>query len=173
MITLKKISKIDIGYVMETLNDASIMELIGSSLPVSFEEAFQICNGQYRNAEWFVIKSNQLKRNVGLIALLRISNENKCADLSITIPNEQDRHQGYGTQAVYKVLYHAFSELFLHRIQLEVLSNNVNAEGLYQKMGFKFEGIRREVFFDGSTYKDFKLFSMLEDEWRVLYDKSL
>lgn len=173
MITLKEISGTDIGYLMESINDTSIMELIGSSLPVSFEEAFQICNGQYRNTEWFIIKSNMLKRNVGLIALLRISFINRSADLSITIPDEQDRHQGYGTQAMYKILYHAFNELFLHRIQLEVLSNNVSAECLYQKLGFHFEGIRREAFFNGSAYNDFKQFSMLEDEWRCLHDKGL
>lgn len=173
MITLKKLNCADIGYVIEALNEISVMKLTGSPLPITYEEAVRICNRPYQDSEWFVIKSDHLKRNVGLISLLRISFENKSADLSITIPNEQDRHQGYGTEAVYKVLYHAFSELCLHRIQLEVLSDNVNAEGLYQKVGFRFEGVRREAFYDGNSFKDFRLFSMLKDEWRVLYDKNV
>lgn len=165
MITLKRLKYADLGYVMETLNNSSVMKLIGSVLPVSYKEAFQICTGFFKDSEWFVIKNDYLKRNVGLISLLRISNANRSADLSITIPEEQDRHRGYGTEAMIKILQYAFHEQCLHRIQLEVLCDNTSAESFYRKMGFHFEGLRREIFYDGSDYKDFKLFSILENEW--------
>lgn len=168
MITITKIKSSDIGYLIDSLNAPSIMKLIASAMPVSLEEASRICTGYYQDAAWFVIKNNQLQRNVGLISLLRISPISWSADLSITIPEECDRHKGYGTEAMKQILHYAFCELHLHRIQLEVLHDNTAAESMYRKIGFHFEGLRREAFCDGNTYKDMLLFSMLENEWSRL-----
>mgnify|MGYP000134954668 CR=1 FL=1 len=165
MIAIKKLKKSDIGYLVESLNNPSIMKLIASAMPLSFEEASRICTGYYQDAAWFVIKNNQLQRNIGLVSLLRISPDSRSADLSITISEERDRHKGYGTEAMKQILHYAFCELHLHRIQLEVLHDNTAAESMYRKIGFHFEGLRRDAFCNGNTYKDMLLFSILKNEW--------
>lgn len=168
MIAITKLRSSDTGYLIESLNAPSVINLIASAVPVSYEEASRICTGYYQDAEWFVIKNNHLQRNVGLISLLRISPISRSADLSITIPEEYDRHKGYGTKAIKQILHYAFCELHLHRIQLEVLHDNTQAKSMYEKIGFRFEGLKREAFFDGDSYKDMLLFSMLENEWSRL-----
>lgn len=59
----------------------------------------------------------------------------------------------------------AFRELNLHRLQLITISYNERAINLYEKLGFKREGVYREaVFRDGKRY-DMYLYGILDREW--------
>lgn len=62
----------------------------------------------------------------------------------------------------------AFENLNLHRLELDVYSFNPKAESVYQKAGFKREGILRDAIMDGTNYADDILMSILEDEWKIL-----
>ena len=62
----------------------------------------------------------------------------------------------------------AFGVLGLHRLSLEVFSFNHRAQRVYQKAGFRQEGILRDAVLDGQTYGDIILMSLLEPEWRQL-----
>lgn len=166
---IKPISIRDIGYLMDSLNNPLNMRLIGSSSEISYSEAEDICSGKNRYSKWFLIKDDELKRNIGIMSLLRISEYNKSADLSITISDEEDRRKGYGIAALKWLLEYAFNTLFLHRIQLEVLESNLPAESLYKKIGFKQEGIKQDAFYNGQEYTNLKLFSLLRNEWDGAY----
>ena len=62
----------------------------------------------------------------------------------------------------------AFQALKLHRLELEVFSFNPRAEQVYQKAGFRREGVRRDAASDGGRYGDSIWMAILEDEWRQL-----
>ncbi len=62
----------------------------------------------------------------------------------------------------------AFEELKLHRLELDVYSFNPRAERVYQKAGFRREGVLRDAVLDGQQYADDILMSILEEEWRQL-----
>ena len=62
----------------------------------------------------------------------------------------------------------AFEELKLHRLELDVYSFNPRAERVYQKAGFRREGVLRDAVLDGQQYVDDILMSILEEEWRQL-----
>lgn len=59
----------------------------------------------------------------------------------------------------------AFEELGLHRLELDVFSFNKRAKHLYEKSGFKVEGIRRDAILDEGKYADDILMSILETEY--------
>ena len=79
------------------------------------------------------------------------------------IPDYQS--QGYGTEAIQWALRWGFFQANLHRIEITGFEYNKGALKLYQRLGFKVEGRRREyLWFDG-RYWDYIIMGMLKDEW--------
>jgi len=73
--------------------------------------------------------------------------------------------KGYGKEGMQLALQFAFHEINLHRVQLYVFSYNIRAINLYEKLGFKREGIQREFLQRDGERHDFYLYGMLRHEW--------
>ncbi len=102
---------------------------------------------------------------VGCVNLLNIDNINLCAELHIMIGSESDRGKGIGTFAVSTIIDHAFFNLNLRRLQLEVLEYNQVAQKLYKKIGFVEEGKKRKAVFKDGEYVDELIMGLLRDEY--------
>lgn len=59
----------------------------------------------------------------------------------------------------------AFFQYGLHRVYLNVLSNNIAAIKLYERCGFRFEGEFREHFVIEGTYVNLCWYGMIKDEF--------
>lgn len=92
----------------------------------------------------------------------------RCANFRIAIYQQTQRGKGIGTWMTETVRDFAFAELKLHRLSLDVFSFNPRAERVYQKAGFRREGVLREAVLDGGGYADDILMAMLEAEWKAL-----
>ncbi len=83
----------------------------------------------------------------------------------IGLGNENERGKGYGRKTMRLLLEYGFENLDFHRIQLNVLEFNDKAIALYEKCGFKKEGIFREFALrDGNRY-NLILYGLLRNEW--------
>lgn len=67
------------------------------------------------------------------------------------------------------MLDYGFGVLNLHRIELNVFDYNARAMHVYEKLGFKREGVQREALFYDHKYHDSILMSILEDGFRALH----
>jgi RimJ/RimL family protein N-acetyltransferase len=85
--------------------------------------------------------------------------------VSIAIGDAANQGQGYGAEALGLALQFAFQELNLHRVQLTVFSYNQRAIALYEKLGFRREGIFREHLERDGTRFDMYLYGILRPEW--------
>ncbi len=74
--------------------------------------------------------------------------------------------QGYGREALLLMLEYGFGILNLHRIELEAYSYNERALHVYEGLGFKKEGVRREALYYDHEYHDIITMSLLEEEYR-------
>ncbi|MFS1516437.1 GNAT family N-acetyltransferase [Bacillus sp. SCS-151] len=104
---------------------------------------------------------------IGDIALQDIDTINRSASIRIAIDADQHQGKGYGSEAISLMLEYGFGLLNLHRIELEVFSFNKRALHVYEKLGFKKEGIQRDRLYYDHQYHDAILMSMLEDEYRL------
>ena len=87
--------------------------------------------------------------------------------MGIAIGERANWGQGYGTEAARLALAFAFDELNLHRVQATVFSYNDRSIALFERLGFRREGVYREFLQrDGERY-DMLLYGILEREWRV------
>lgn len=74
--------------------------------------------------------------------------------------------QGYGSESIKWALEWAFNVAGMHRVQVRSFEWNERARKLYQKLGFKHEGISREqLFYKGRFWDDYQ-YGMLDREWR-------
>jgi UDP-4-amino-4,6-dideoxy-N-acetyl-beta-L-altrosamine N-acetyltransferase len=111
------------------------------------------------------IVNNETKKIIGVIYLLSIDFVNRKADLSIFIGDIENHNKGYGSQAIIKMLKHAFDDINLNRVSLIVLSDNIRAINVYKKCGFSEEGLIRQYAFKNGSYKDMIIMSILRQEF--------
>lgn len=103
---------------------------------------------------------------LGEVVLSEIDETNRNAHFRIALKGPSAFGRGYGTEAARLLLGYGFEALGLHRIELEVFAFNPRALHVYEKLGFKREGVRREVLRVGGRYHDAVLMSLLRREWR-------
>jgi len=85
-----------------------------------------------------------------------------------TLIGPRGRGRGIGTEATRLIVGHAFEQLGLHRIQLEVYGHNHRARRVYEKVGFVVEGVRREARLRDGEWVDDVLMAILDHEWAAL-----
>lgn len=107
------------------------------------------------------------QRLIGFISLHSIEWNNRSGRLAIGIGEKDCRHIGLGTEAIQLLMKYAFHELNLHRLGLDVISNNPSAIRSYEKAGFVVEGrIRESVLRDGQIL-DRIYMGLLRSDWEV------
>ncbi|RAO70559.1 uncharacterized protein BHQ10_006571 [Talaromyces amestolkiae] len=93
------------------------------------------------------------------------------AEVGIQIKEEYQR-RGYGTEAIEWILEWAFKYGGLHRVAMSSFSFSPGARRLYERLGFVYEGLLREVMWFDGGWHDIVCQSMLEDEWRKRQEKT-
>lgn len=102
-------------------------------------------------------------RFVGVCGFTSIDNVNRRAEFSLYIA--PDSHgDGYGTSALKTLFSHGFKDLGFHSIWGETFEDN-KAARMFEKIGMKKEGIRREFYFKNGKFIDAHLYGVLGSEW--------
>jgi diamine N-acetyltransferase len=102
---------------------------------------------------------------VGVVYLLDIDWLHRDVEFAIWIGDPAWRGRGCGEQATRLAVAHAFDDLNLERVHLEVLSHNQAAIRLYERIGFQVEGVRRRAVFKQGRRHDLVLMALLRDEY--------
>lgn len=101
---------------------------------------------------------------LGEVVLNDIDEANLRASFRIALAAERLFGRGYGTEAARLLLRWAFDELGLHRVELEVYAFNPRALRVYEKLGFRREGVLREVLRQDGAWHDAIQMGMLRGE---------
>jgi UDP-4-amino-4,6-dideoxy-N-acetyl-beta-L-altrosamine N-acetyltransferase len=101
----------------------------------------------------------------GLASLTKIDLRNRSCEWGGYLAPEIDRGGGVGRAMLFLSLEHAFEELDLNRVAVEVIVGNDAAIKLYESIGFLQEGLLRERAFRRSGPVDALILAMLRSEW--------
>jgi RimJ/RimL family protein N-acetyltransferase len=74
--------------------------------------------------------------------------------------------KGFGSEAIKWSLEWAFNMAGMHRVGIRAAGYNVRARQLYERLGFKLEGITREGLWRNGRWWDDNQLGMLYQEWR-------
>ncbi|MBQ3022811.1 MAG: GNAT family N-acetyltransferase [Clostridia bacterium] len=170
MYKLRELEREDLKSINKWRNDPHLIACLGAPYRYINEDV---------DGEWYtkylhtrsdsvrcaIVDDENEKKVLGLVSLLSINNINRSGELHIMIGNAESRGKGLGTFAVRAMVNHAFDNLNLRRIELQVLENNVAAIGLYKKVGFIKEGLKRESNYKNGRYENMMLMGLLKDEY--------
>jgi RimJ/RimL family protein N-acetyltransferase len=101
----------------------------------------------------------------GEVVLNELDPDNKSCNFRILLCGEANRGRGLGTDATRLILRHAFEDVGLHRVGLEVYDFNPRARHVYENVGFVFEGTRRDALHWDGQWIDEHTMSILAPEW--------
>ena len=103
---------------------------------------------------------------IGTIALMKVDERNRHAELAIVIGEKDYWSKGYGSQMMHKLLEYGFEGLNLDRLYLHVFSFNERAIKFYEKFNFKHEGTLRNMLYRNGKYHDLLAYGLMRDEWQ-------
>lgn len=118
----------------------------------------------------FMILNKQNMKPIGDISYRNWDKRNRSAEIGIEIGEIGERVSGYGYDALYHFIKFMFGYLNLNRIELQTLSDNVIAQHVYEKLGFKKSGVMRKKSFDSiiGEYTDVLYMDLLRSEFNII-----
>lgn len=102
---------------------------------------------------------------IGEVVLTDLDPPNLSCGFRILLAGPEFYGRGLGTEASRLMLAHAFETVGLHRIELEVYTFNPRARRVYEKVGFAYEGTRRQALYWDGEWVDAHIMAVLADEW--------
>lgn len=113
----------------------------------------------------FGIVVRETDRLIGSTGLSQIDLRNQNASFGTMIGEKSAWGKGYGTEATRLVVRYAFEELHLNRVQLHVYAYNLRGIRVYEKVGFRREGVLRQAHVYDNRFWDTVVMAMLREEW--------
>jgi len=113
----------------------------------------------------FAVHKNNDNEFIGYGMIAEIDAYNKHCKLGIVIGNKQEWGKGFGKETLHNIANYCFSVLAMNRIGAEIYDFNSKAIRVFEKTGFKREGVLRETVLKNGKYADEYIYSLLRNEW--------
>lgn len=158
---LRKLKEKDAPFMLEWMMDEDINKFFHfSKQNISLENALNfIKTAQDMSVNRHYAVVDEKDEYLGTISLKNISLEDHNAEYAVCF-RKKSIGSGISRNATEELLRIAFDELKLHKVYLNVLSDNIRAIKFYEKMGFIFEGeFIDHVCIDGE-YKNLKWYAI-------------
>lgn len=173
MIFLRDLEEKDAPYMLEWMHDAELAKCFQRDmLGMSLQDAKNFCNLSSQKSkledsqDLHYAITDEKDEYLGTISLKNINQKNGTAEYAISI-RRHAQGMGVAREATRLLLKKGFQDYGLHRIYLNVLSDNVRAVKFYEKCGFVYEGEFREHLKIEGRLKSLKWFGILENEFNM------
>lgn len=164
---IRPLQENDTDFVVSWRNDREIAEFLFASEQLT-REAHLTWLGRIKDDQTrqeFLLEDKQSSQPIGTIGLGNLDFFHKKGEMGILIGAKKFWGQGYAQEACRFMLNYGFTELGLNKIYLRAFANNEQAIRLYEKIGFRPEGILREDILKHGLFRDVVMMAMLQGEW--------
>lgn len=166
-ITPKIFSEEDIVSRVDWINNSLINSTMFFELPVTIEKTEKwLSNNKNNKTRIDFTFINESKIPLAMGGFTGICTKNKNAEFYVMV-NPNMHGKGIGKKVSLWMYNYAFSQLDLHKIFLFTNDENTAAYKIYEKAGFRLEGVLREHKFKNKTYKNRRIYGMLKSEWQL------
>lgn len=141
----RRLEESDLRLRVEWMNNPKVYSSMHYDIPVKIENTFNWFRGNIGNDKRVDLAFEDDGMTVAFGGLTGINRQNNEAEFYIFVnPNAQKC--GIGTQATNILCHYGFNELSLNKIYLKTNEDNIIAQHVYEKCGFKLEGVLREEY---------------------------
>lgn len=158
----------DCSYFADWESNPAVTEFFSIDESRDYEEVVTefIENSNDDTKRQFTILLKPSDIPIGRIYLSRLDSHSDSVDVTrIYIADPKLRNQGLGREALLSILEYAFISLHMERVTIDHFVKNDVAAHLYDKLGFKSEGILRSATKKNGKYYDLHLKSMIRAEY--------
>lgn len=118
-----------------------------------------------RDENVIVVRDESREKAIGIIGLFNIDLKNRKAGFYITIGDSSYQGKGFAYKATIKFLRECFQKYPLEKIYLYTDFENERAIRLYEKVGFKREGLLRKELYYKDRYINRYYYGLLKEEF--------
>lgn len=120
--------------------------------------------------DWAITLKKENGKMIGTCGFTSFDFANDGAEVGYVL-NPEYRGQGLVPEALLAVLEFGFNNLLLHRAEAKYIVGNDASRRVMEKVGMKFEGIKREGMLIKGNFRDIGVCSILKDEFYETYEK--
>jgi len=150
MIRIEKFKLNHIPYKVKWINDEKNNKYLHYDLPLEVDKTikwFQKNVGNKNRLDYTILYDDI---PVGLIGLLNIDYKNKKAEYYVLLGEHQFKHKNIAYEAS-KQLIRLAKEIKINKIYLYTEVDNIPAQKLFAKIGFKKEGrLNQDIYYNGN-----------------------
>lgn len=160
---LRKLEEKDAPFMLEWMHDTAIncnFQYPFSEMTIEKVIAFIENSSNEENKHFAIV--DEKDEYLGTISLKHISMKDRNAEYAI-VTRRKSQGTGIAKLATAELLKYAFQELKLHKVYLNVLSENVRAQRFYEKCGFIQEGIAKDAVRIKESYKSLIWYGIFEE----------
>jgi UDP-4-amino-4,6-dideoxy-N-acetyl-beta-L-altrosamine N-acetyltransferase len=162
-VLLREIEESDLDLIVKWRNDPEVLRYLFSYLPISSASQRQWYQRYLTDdrQQTFVIVLKDENKPVGTIGLSVIDHRDQKAELGIMIGEKGERGKGVGEEALRLLIGYAFTQMNLRKIKALAFADNETAIRLYEKCGFRREGLLKEEAYKDGRFKDVCVLGLL------------
>jgi len=151
--------------VLSGTADEDLQELFYEYDDLSNLSELRLHQGKMPGSQIFRIELNG--ELIGEIGLKSIRWYNRKGEIHLALKKDF-RGKGIGKKALLLMIDYAFNTLNFHRLEAEVVAYNKGSQKLFEKLGFRQEGLLREAKYYQGRYHDILRYGMLKSDGRRL-----
>ena len=166
-IYLRALEKEDMELMAKWFNNPEIRHFFPANKPTTIEHWKNWFEKEEKNENsiYLGIAKQEDDKLIGYTNFIDINWSHRITkEFGIIIGEKDDWNKGYGEEAIKLMLHYGFNSLNFHRIELGAMEYNERALHIYEKVGFKKEGTKREAWFIDGKWHDVIVMSILKDE---------
>lgn len=108
---------------------------------------------------------------IGTIGFHGVDHLNRSAYIGYWIAKEYEG-RGIITKSCRVLIDHLFNDLQLNRIAITCNVDNSRSRAVPERLGFSFEGIRRQAEFLHDHFGDWAVYALLREEWQIITERA-
>ena len=165
-VTIRKFTIDDIPAKISWINNIENNRYLHYDLPLEYQKTVEWYNRVKDRDDRYDAVIEVDGKPVGLLGLLSISDNDKSAEYYVSIGDVSYKGKGIAYRASKLLLEYAFKFLLMDKVYLYTEKDNINAQKLFEKLGFSKVGlIKNDIFYNG-TYRDRYHYVFTRDEYQ-------
>ena len=168
-VRIRKFTKDDIPLKVKWINDERNNQFLHYDLPLTVEKTEKWFESHIGDKSRFDATIEADEKPCGTIGLLAIDRKNGKAEYYIALGEPDTKGKGIALKASELLLEYAFQYLNLHRIYLYTETENLQAQYLFEKIGFVKEGYLKDDILSHGKYVDRYIYGICKADYLRIY----